>query len=270
MDANKEIMTERLSKKNVKLRHPRKVIAKQWAPKDPNIGHHTFCTEQAEQVEQHLQDYKSMKSALRRLSRKWHILVEDVYDLPMGYQPIYKATIVKIKSIIGDRNVCFILDETTDVKQCAIFNILVALESLKIKNFLDALQDDAATVHRAKALIDNELLKDELFNFATYEFLRTAIEKLETQGLAKEKQWKIVTDALQCMDGFAKEKLLASLNRNPDVKAFVENKDPEFRLQTAYAPLVSVDVECSFSLYKSILSDRRQNLTLDKIEMLNV
>uniref|UniRef100_A0A915J693 DUF4371 domain-containing protein n=1 Tax=Romanomermis culicivorax TaxID=13658 RepID=A0A915J693_ROMCU len=40
-------------------------------------------------------------------------------------QPIYEATIVKIKSIIGDSDVCFILDETTDIKQHAILNILV-------------------------------------------------------------------------------------------------------------------------------------------------
>uniref|UniRef100_A0A915KDW1 Uncharacterized protein n=1 Tax=Romanomermis culicivorax TaxID=13658 RepID=A0A915KDW1_ROMCU len=47
---------------------------------------HFRDSEQANQVQQHLQDYKSMKSALRGSSRKGRIPVEDVYDLPMEYQ----------------------------------------------------------------------------------------------------------------------------------------------------------------------------------------
>ncbi len=44
----------------------------------------------------------------------------------------------------------------------------------------------------------------------------------------------------------------------------------DHKLKTKYAPLTSVDVERSFSVYKRILTDRRQNLTETNIEMYNV
>jgi hypothetical protein len=36
-------------------------------------------------------------------------------------------------------------------------------------------------------------------------------EKLENRGLSKDEQWKIYSDASLLLDGFAKEKLTASL-----------------------------------------------------------
>lgn len=40
-------------------------------------------------------------------------------------KPIYCETIDKIRSIVGDSNVCFIVDETTDALKRFVFNVLV-------------------------------------------------------------------------------------------------------------------------------------------------
>ena len=80
----------------------------------------------------------------------------------------------------------------------------------------------------------------------------------------------IVTSISDQIEGFAKDKLEASLAKNPDVVLFATTTDLEFRVKTKFAPLVSVDVERSFSQYKEILSSRRQNLIFKNIEMLNV
>uniref|UniRef100_A0A915IGF8 Uncharacterized protein n=1 Tax=Romanomermis culicivorax TaxID=13658 RepID=A0A915IGF8_ROMCU len=74
-------------------------------------------------------------------------------------------------------------------------------------------------------------------------FKTGAIETLETRNFKKEEQWKIFMEAGEMLTGFAREKFDASLRKNPDIKRFVENNDPEFRLKTLYAPLVSVEVE---------------------------
>jgi hypothetical protein len=38
---------------------------------------------------------------------------------------------------------------------------------------------------------------------------------------------------------------------------------PNVVVYMKFAPLISVDVECSFSLYKQILSNRRTNMSTD-------
>jgi len=140
----------------------------------------------------------------------------------------------------------------------------------KIVRFLEELPSDSAAVEKAKLLAQNDDVKDELFNCATNDFLVYAIEALEKEGEEKEVQWKVVSDVLEKLHGSAKEKLLDSLSKNPDVKEFATIKEPELRLRTRYAPLVSVDVERSFSVYKHILGDRRQSFTFSSIEMHNV
>uniref|UniRef100_A0A915KU96 Endonuclease/exonuclease/phosphatase domain-containing protein n=1 Tax=Romanomermis culicivorax TaxID=13658 RepID=A0A915KU96_ROMCU len=50
------------------------------------------------------------------------------------------------------------------------------------------LPEDWISAAKAKALIQNEVLKDELFNVTMYAFLPNSIEKLEKQGLTKDQQ----------------------------------------------------------------------------------
>jgi hypothetical protein len=93
---------------------------------------------------------------------------------------------------------------------------------------------------------------------------------MEKADLPKETQWKNVQSVLNSLSGGLKTKLLKSLKKNPDVERFVDDKDLTFRCKTKFAPLTSVDVERSFSIYKYLLNDRRQNLTKENIEMYNV
>lgn len=140
----------------------------------------------------------------------------------------------------------------------------------KVEDFIQALEVDSKAVEIAKELVLNDDVKNEIYSTATYSFLPSTIEKLEAQLEKKEDQWAVFNEIMPLLDGFAKEKLQSSLKKNPDIINFTGNIDPEFRFKTMYAPLVSVDVERSFSTYKHILTDRRCNLTFANIEMLNV
>lgn len=70
-------------------------------------------------------------------------------------------------------------------------------------------------------------------------------------------------------DGFL-DKLNASISKNPDLLKFTsEDNSLEFRLLTKFAPLVTVDVERSFSKYNDLLSDeKRTRLTKEHLEMI--
>jgi len=140
----------------------------------------------------------------------------------------------------------------------------------KIADFVRALPDDSKAVNRLKLLCESDVVQDELFNVTTYKDIPDAITALEEDGLTKEKQWEIFTSIRNRLDGFAKDKIESSLGRNPDVVSFATKSDLQFRHETRFAPLVSVSVERSFSLYKSILTDKRENLTFENIEKLNV
>ncbi|PSN54072.1 hypothetical protein C0J52_03104 [Blattella germanica] len=93
---------------------------------------------------------------------------------------------------------------------------------------------------------------------------------LEEQGLEKEKQWDILTSVGEQLDGFAKEKSESSIQKILDVKECVTSIQLPFQVNTKFAPLVSVDVERSFSIYKDILPPNRSRLIFQDIEMLNV
>ena len=72
-------------------------------------------------------------------------------------------------------------------------------------------------------------------------------------------------DVKEALKGIGKQKLeQQSLAKNPDVEDVATNKDLNYSLKTKYAPLVSVDMERSFSTYKYLLSDRRSSLTEKK------
>ncbi len=66
------------------------------------------------------------------------------------------------------------------------------------------------------------------------------------------------------------EKLNGSLSKNPDLIKFTQNSELTHRMNTQCAPLVSVDVERSFSMYKNILSDKRRSLSEEKLTQLNI
>ena len=65
-------------------------------------------------------------------------------------------------------------------------------------------------------------------------------------------------DLADSLDGFGKDKFKLNLNNNPDVETFATLTELPLRILTRYVSLVSVDVECSFSLYDDLLSSKCQ------------
>lgn len=137
-------------------------------------------------------------------------------------------------------------------------------------DFLYEIPNDSLAVKKARELAGKQELQDELFIVHGYSFLTTAITRLEEQCLEKDSQWTVLMDVKKALEGIGKQKLEQSLAKNPDVEDVATNKDLNYRLLTKYAPLVSVDVERSFSTYKYLLSDRRCSLSEKNIEILNI
>lgn len=82
---------------------------------------------------------------------------------------------------------------------------------------------------------------------------------------------KILEEVKTKLSGFAKEKLDISLSKNSDLYKFTsKNNSMDHQIKTLYAPLISVEVERSFSIYKTILTDRRISLLEPNIEKLLV
>ena len=85
-----------------------------------------------------------------------------------------------------------------------------------------------------------------------------------------EVQLEILNSVKSKLEGESFQKPEESLVKNPDFLKFTTNQELEHRLKTLYAPLVSVEVERSFSKFKLLLSDKRHNYTIENIAMLNV
>ena len=97
---------------------------------------------------------------------------------------------------------------------------------------------------------------------------------MKTQGLSIDDQLGLIEDAKKNLPQFALNKLNRCLENNPGLSSFIEKfkngNEYEFKQNVKFAPLVTVDVERSFSQYKYILSDRRTRLTDENIERLNI
>ena len=154
----------------------------------------------------------------------------------------------------------------------------------KIKDIILKLDSDStAAVEKAKSLIVNPSLKNDLAYISLNAvFLAHAITKLETRNMSLAESVSIVNDTFQKLQKAPgekgkemKNKFMVILEKNPGWKELqiisdihsgndntgtleVELSPREITL-FSNAPITSVDVERSFSLYKSILRpDRRQ------------
>jgi hypothetical protein len=96
---------------------------------------------------------------------------------------------------------------------------------------------------------------------------------LESSELSVEEQVGILNDVINRVEENAlfSDRLHEILSKNPDIDYFLK-----FNLLRAssserlfnYVPLTTVDVERSFSSYRYILDDNRQNLTIENLERL--
>lgn len=141
----------------------------------------------------------------------------------------------------------------------------------KVELYVRELKGKAVSIAKVKRIVGSSTFKYSLLALYEYDFLPKAIVKLEEEGLRVEDQLEIVNEVKRKLSGKAKEKLTASLAKNPDLASFTAITNTfEHRRITKYAPLVSVDVERSFSTHKRILSDKRLNLTEENLRILNI
>jgi hypothetical protein len=140
-----------------------------------------------------------------------------------------------------------------------------------IENFLNELDttDKNKSINRAQELITNNQVQDDLIYIKKFKPLVDGIKKLQTLGLTIKDQLDIVLKIKDGLTGLPRLKIEYSLSKNPDLLAFcAENAPFEHRSIRTFAPLVSVDVERSFSRHKNILQDNRRSLTTQNLEML--
>lgn len=132
--------------------------------------------------------------------------------------------------------------------------------------------------------------QDIVFIHTHFSGLPNAIQVLETSGATLNHSLKVmksIADTLKSAPGEigrrVKDKIKCVFNKNPgfekitQIDSYLEGSPEDFSEVTPllapcfkYCPVTSVDVERSFSAYKLILTDRRQNLTADNLEKMLV
>ena len=143
----------------------------------------------------------------------------------------------------------------------------------KIKNFVENIDEDSSSsAMKIKELILSETLKKELFDVHSFKHICISIKQLEESKIPASEQWNIFEKVKNNLHGFALQKLKDSLAKNPDIQRVVTGDGLllEEKIFLKFSPLVSVDVERSFSAYKHFMSDRRLNFEFKNVEMCNV
>jgi len=141
----------------------------------------------------------------------------------------------------------------------------------KISMFINSLKSTSVTVRNLKAMIADEDLNCELLSLTDFYFLIEATNKLQAECAKLSDSFSIIKDAGSKLDECSTKgpatKFAASLSKNPDLERLCTEKDLAFRLRMKFAPIVSVDVERSFSLTKKILASDRCSFTEQNLRM---
>jgi hypothetical protein len=141
-----------------------------------------------------------------------------------------------------------------------------------IARYINQLENKSKAIESAKKLVcdDNELLKNQLILVLQYTFIPTAIKELETQGLSIDRQMDILNGVRDQLDGYTRDKFNSLMAKTRDLRLIMASNDYNFRKMIHYLPLVTVDVERSFSLYRRILSDLQTCMLESTIEERNI
>jgi hypothetical protein len=140
----------------------------------------------------------------------------------------------------------------------------------KIADFVKNLKGNSRFISTAKSMINKNEIQQKLIEICEYKSLTKAITKLENPLLKMKDQLKIIDDLKNELSGTALNKLKRVLNNNTDLISFTsDEKSFDFKLKTAFAPLVTVNVERSFARFKRI-QEIRPNITVSNMEKLNI
>lgn len=154
----------------------------------------------------------------------------------------------------------------------------------EISNVINCLNsNEALSIRKAKSAINDENIQSDL-NFINDNFtiIQEALIKLQESKLSISDSLEII-DNIRCHLDWSSNKVIENkleqvLERNPDydvIRGISEKVVKEIDIDDndlfyKYAPLTSVDVERSFSIYKWILSIKRNRLNVENIEKLMV
>ncbi len=108
-------------------------------------------------------------------------------------------------------------------------------------------------------MIKNEGFEENLLDLYQYKFIPQFITKLQNAQLKSKESYEMIKEVEKRLSGPPLKKLKDSHKKNPDIKKFTSDGNTfDFKFRTRFTPLVSVNVERSFSMTKSILSDKPQ------------
>lgn len=137
-----------------------------------------------------------------------------------------------------------------------------------IKQFILTYKPDSKSTafDSLKKILSGQKLQSDLFQLRKYIGISGLITSLEQHGITLEQQMSIVSQCKKIIQGTPFEKkLLSSLEKNPDLISYTGQFEVDTRILREYSPLVSVEVERSFSKYKAFLRPNRQRLTAENI-----
>lgn len=144
----------------------------------------------------------------------------------------------------------------------------------KIKKFF--LEFDVTELHGTtghfeslQRLFKLKKLETDLINLSKYTPIAEIITKLEAKDLTKDEQFGLLEQVKNIVKGTVYEqKFNSSLDKNPDLISFFDTSNSlTDREKRIFCPITSCEVERSFSVYKSILSDRRRNFLPSNLAM---
>lgn len=209
----------------------------------------------------------NMKTAFKKAPSKIAIYKEKCPDLPLPPNPVITrwGTWLKATEFYGQH-----------------FN--------EMKDIIETINNDAASVNTLKTMIQShDLPRNLAFISLNYTFLAEKLTELQEHGgsLHQTLQYldEIENKLLKVNGNIGKaviEKFRTVIGKNPDleklkqISSILEGESDEelpAELNPAevaafnYAPLTSVETERSFSMHKFLLSDRRQEITPENLEM---
>lgn len=146
----------------------------------------------------------------------------------------------------------------------------------QVKDWIESMDSESQATSTLKQLIDDPDFKLQLLSIKNCFFLVQAIKEIEKQGLSVNHQLSIINDIKNnpILPQWAKDRFNSILEKNEGIFQLKTRLDSlvdlNYNNRVEYVPLVSADVERSFSQYKYILNDRRTNLGEENIEKINM
>lgn len=146
----------------------------------------------------------------------------------------------------------------------------------KISSVVNTLNsNEAESIRQAKNVFKKQNLKVDLqYIYDNFEIIQIAITRLEKRDLSIIEAFEIFDEVRLAIEWTMNNKFIHKLNqlinRNPDFDVLREicekiNQESDIYIYK-YAPLTSVDVERSFSMFKWILTESRNRLTMANLE----